>query len=234
VKEQVLGLLQSWARVFSSDPALQGVVELVNEMKARGVTFPAPTTQHIVLTSAQSNLVPCHGPIPPVGSGLRLTTRHSRQQINYGKLNDDQVRKLKQDLEIAQVNVDVLNELLTELSPGQEHPEDRDLLEELGVTCREMQRRVVELVGVVDNRELTTILLEVNDNLNNQMLRYERYKTSEQNNPTSTDEVLLEMAGGQELIGATAIEPTTVASEYQDVDLLGFDDQQKHSEKIGK
>lgn len=234
VKEQVLGLLQSWARVFSSDPALQGVVELVNEMKARGVTFPAPTTQHIVLTSAQSNLVPCHGPIPPVGSGLRLTTRHSRQQINYGKLNDDQVRKLKQDLEIAQVNVDVLNELLTELSPGQEHPEDRDLLEELGVTCREMQRRVVELVGVVDNRELTTILLEVNDNLNNQMLRYERYKTSEQNNPTSTDEVLLEMAGGQELMGATAIEPTTVASEYQDVDLLGFDDQQKHSEKIGK
>ena len=115
----MLGLLQSWARVFSSDPALQGVVELVNEMKARGVTFPAPTTQHIVLTSAQSNLVPCHGPIPPVGSGLRLTTRHSRQQINYGKLNDDQVRKLKQDLEIAQVNVDVLNELLTELSPGQ-------------------------------------------------------------------------------------------------------------------
>ena len=37
------------------------------------------------------------------------------------------------------------------------------MLEELGVTCREMQRRVVELVGVVDNRELTTILLEVND-----------------------------------------------------------------------
>ena len=65
------------------------------------------------------------------------------------------------------------------------------------------------------------------------MLRYERYKTSEQNNPTSTDEVLLEMAGGQgtvqleinmknkirenisELMGATAIEPTTVVSEYQ-------------------
>ena len=70
------------------------------------------------------------------------------------------------------------------------------------------------------------------------MLRYERYKTSEQNNPTSTDEVLLEMAGGQgtvqleinmknkirenisELMGATAIEPTTVASEYGDAATL--------------
>ena len=56
VKEQVLGLLQSWARVFSSDPALQGVVEVVAEMKGRGVTFPAATTQHIVLTTAQSSL----------------------------------------------------------------------------------------------------------------------------------------------------------------------------------
>ena len=68
---------------------------------------------------------------------------------------------------------------------------------ELGITCREMQRRVVELVGVVENRELTSMLLEVNDSFNNQMLRYERYKANVQSNPTSTDEVLLEMAGGQ-------------------------------------
>ena len=121
VKEEVLGLLQSWARLASTDSALQGVVELVSEMKARGVTFPAPSTQHIVLTSAQSSLVPCHGPSPPVGPGLRLSTntRQSRQQSNYGKLSDDQVRKLRQDLDITQVNIDVFNELLSELSPGQ-------------------------------------------------------------------------------------------------------------------
>ena len=34
-------------------------------------------------------------------------------------------------------------------------------------------------------------------NLNNQMLRYERYKANVENIPTSTDEVLLEMAVGQ-------------------------------------
>ena len=234
VKEQVLGLLQSWARVFSSEPALQGVVEVVTEMKARGVAFPAASTQDIVLTGpAQSSVVPCHGPCPPVGPGRGLTSTHRRprQETSAARLTEDQVSKLRQDLEIAQVNVDVFNELLSELSPGHEHQEDKDLLEELGVTCREMQRRVVELVGVVENRELTSILLDVNDNLNNQMLRYERYKANVENNPTSTEEVLLEMAGGQggvkfincekyklncsELLGATAIEPTTAAPEYQ-------------------
>ena len=57
----------------------------------------------------------------------------------------------------------------------------------------------MELIGVVENRELTSLLLDVNDNLNNQILRYERYKANVLNNPTSTDEVLLEMAvGGQQ------------------------------------
>merc|ERR1711964_333348 len=158
-------------------------------MKTRGVTFPSPSTQDIVLTTGQAKLVPCHGPIPPV------ITRINRDR----KLTDDQLIKLRQDLDIAQVNLEVFNELLSELSPGQEHPEDKELLDELGVTCKEMQRRVVELVGVVENREITSILLDVNDNLNNQMLRYERYKANVQNNPTSPDEVLLEIAaGGQE------------------------------------
>ena len=67
------------------------------------------------------------------------------------------------------------------------------------MACKEMQKRVMELIGVVENRELTSLLLDVNDNLNNQILRYERYKANVLNNPTSTDEVLLEMAvGGQQ------------------------------------
>ena len=36
-----------------------------------------------------------------------------------GKLTEDQVRKLKQDLEITQSNLDIFNELLTELRPGE-------------------------------------------------------------------------------------------------------------------
>ena len=82
----------------------------------------------------------------------------------------------------------------------QEHPEDKKLLDDLGATCREMQRRVVELLGLVENRDLTSQLLDVNDNINNQLLRYERYNKNSPapaaSNVTSTDDVLLEVAAG--------------------------------------
>ena len=95
--------------------------------------------------------------------------------MSVGRLSDDQIQKLKQDIEIAGVNIDIFNELLTELTPGQEHPEDKQLMVDLSVTCQEMQGRVVELLSVVENRELTSLLLDINDNINNQLLRYERY-----------------------------------------------------------
>ena len=81
----------------------------------------------------------------------------------------------------------MFSELLTELTPGQEDPEDRRLLLDVSATCREMQvdnedlllyplqpvpqSRVLELVGVVQHRELTASLLEINDQMNNQLLR---------------------------------------------------------------
>ena len=85
----------------------------------------------------------------------------------------------------------------------QEHPEDKQLLEELGATSLEMQRRVVELLGRVEHRQLTQLLLAVNDNINNQLLRYERYNNNippaaaaAASAVTSTDDVLLEVAAG--------------------------------------
>ena len=52
------------------------------------------------------------------------------------------------------------------------------MLEEVSAACKEMQIRVLDLIGVVENRELTSILLDVNDNMNNQMLRFERYNNN--------------------------------------------------------
>ena len=66
-----------------------------------------------------------------------------------------------------------------------------------------MQRRVVELLGRVEHRQLTQLLLAVNDNINNQLLRYERYNNNippaaaaAASAVTSTDDVLLEVAAG--------------------------------------
>jgi hypothetical protein len=43
-------------------------------------------------------------------------------------LAPEQLAKLKSELDIVQQNVKVFSEMLTELSPGQEHQSDLDLL----------------------------------------------------------------------------------------------------------
>ena len=72
---------------------------------------------------------------------------------------------------MTQTNMTILSDMLTELRPGQEHPEDRQLLEQLHGTCRAMQTRIVELIGTVEDDKLTADLLEINDNMNNLFLR---------------------------------------------------------------
>ena len=49
---------------------------------------------------------------------LTRITKERKPAAVSGKLTEDQVRKLKQDLEITQTNLDIFNELLTELRPG--------------------------------------------------------------------------------------------------------------------
>ena len=50
---------------------------------------------------------------------MKTISRERRATVNYGKLSEDQIRKLRQDLEIAGGNLDIFNELLTELTPGE-------------------------------------------------------------------------------------------------------------------
>ena len=63
------------------------------------------------------------GTTEEVDTGLvQKISRERRAVVNYGKLSEDQVAKLRQDLEIASVNLDIFSELLTELTPGQVRP----------------------------------------------------------------------------------------------------------------
>jgi len=91
----------------------------------------------------------------------------------------EQIQKIRSDLAVTQTNMTILSDMLTELSPGREHQDDRTLLEQLHGTCRAMQSRLVELIDQVDDDKLTADLLEVNDNMNNIFLRYERYEKNQ-------------------------------------------------------
>ena len=86
-------------------------------------------------------------------------------------LNSTQLTKLQRELGIVEGNMTVLSEMLNELTPGQEHPTDLDLLRELYTTCRAMQQRLVELIDRVASDQMTAYLLKINDDLNNLFLR---------------------------------------------------------------
>ena len=93
-----------------------------------------------------------------------------------GKLTSDQVSKLSRDIQITQRHLAVFSELLSELVPGQEHPEDLEMLVGVAATSQEMQDRVMELLGAVDSPEITAALLDINDKMNSEMERYKRYR----------------------------------------------------------
>ena len=83
----------------------------------------------------------------------------------------DQIKRIRTDLSILQTNMTIFSDMMTELLPGRESPDDKSLLEQLHGTCRAMQCRMVELIDQVDDESLTADLLEINDNMNNLFLR---------------------------------------------------------------
>ena len=55
IQDKVLALIQSWAHAFSSDPDLRGVAEVYMDLKKKGVEFPIPSDEDMLLV--QSNQV---------------------------------------------------------------------------------------------------------------------------------------------------------------------------------
>jgi len=100
----------------------------------------------------------------------------------------EQIAKIRRDLAVTQQNMCIFGEMLTELTPGQEHPEDRTLFDQLHGACRTMQTRLVELIDKVDDDKLTADLLEVNDNMNNLFLRYDRYEKNKSSAITNSSQ----------------------------------------------
>lgn len=108
-----------------------------------------------------------------------------------GGVSADQIAKLQSELDIVSMNMTILSEMLTELKPNQESPADYKLLIDLVATCKEMQARIVELIGKINHDEFTAELLRLNDELNNLFLRYQRFeknrdpKTVSDNRPSA-------------------------------------------------
>merc|ERR1712025_1450337 len=66
VQTKVLSLLQSWAHAFPHDPKLQGAAEVYIDLKKKGIQFPIPSDEELLLVqSMQQQLQQKPGPTMP-------------------------------------------------------------------------------------------------------------------------------------------------------------------------
>ncbi|KAF7632778.1 hypothetical protein Mgra_00007840 [Meloidogyne graminicola] len=179
VQERVLALVQSWADAFRDYPAFSGVVEMYDELKSKGVEFPATNLDSMapIITPKQTVFVPLSQTAPPQQQQFpnRPFSSSSPSQPML-QLVQDQMAKLRSELDLVHVNMTVLRELIAQMKPGnsKEPPEDFYFINELYATCKEMQKRVLELIPVVANEEVTYELLSINDEFNATFGKYER------------------------------------------------------------
>lgn len=179
VQEKVLSLIQIWADAFRSQQDLNGVVQVYQELKNKGIEFPATDLDSLAPIYTPQRSVPDGA---PTESTISISPHHASQTPNSpampppSSMSQDQIAKLQSELDIVTMNMTVLGDMLTELKPGQEDASDYQLLTDLANTCREMQGRIVELIGKVNHDELTAELLRLNDELNLLFVRHARFE----------------------------------------------------------
>nr|XP_058950698.1 TOM1-like protein 2 [Pocillopora verrucosa] len=184
VQDKILSLIQDWADAFRESPELTNVMETYESLRAQGLEFPAKNldtlspiytpqrTQPERPAPAPSRLPPSQPPVPQPVQSMRPMQAPSGPVVP----TPEQLGKIRSEIDIVNGNINVMSEMLTEMTPGQEEAGDLQLLQELNRTCRAMQQRVLELIERVANEEVVGMLLSVNDDLNNVFIRYDRYE----------------------------------------------------------
>ncbi|XP_037039266.1 TOM1-like protein 2 isoform X2 [Bradysia coprophila] len=204
VQEKVLNLIQIWADAFRAQPDLNGVVQVYQELKNKGIEFPVTDLDAMAPIYTPQRSVPEATPTPPIL--LPTSPQHQPISLPPGSpaiaatgpiaTTPEQIAKLQSELDIVSMNMSVLGEMLTELKPGQEDPSDYKLLNDLTQTCKEMQGRIVELIGRINHDEVTAELLRLNDELNNLFLRHQRYEKNRDPQHATTPSAILGVAMG--------------------------------------
>lgn len=219
---QVLSIIQTWADAFRSQPDLAGVVHVYNDLRSKSIDFPEKFDCQVPPIHTPQRSVPVQPPAnhqlslyqqavglnPSQNPPFQLFHPHpnSARMAAAGPivLNEEQLAKLKSEIDIVNGNIKVFDEMLTELDKANNRrPEDLELLHELNATCLQMQKRIVDLLDKISNEEVTSELLTVNDNLNNLFTRYEPF--SVKNSAGNAQPTAQQRPNNSNLAGSLAI-----------------------------
>lgn len=164
VQEKVLNLIQVWADTFRTQPELNGVVQVYQELKSKGIEFPVTDLDSMVpvytpqrvsfasrLSSIRSLIPSSFQSVPGAVSSSPprplSTPQHSTAgqvvvppaasiAVGAVELKPERVTKIQADLDVVTMNMSILSDMLSTLKPGQEDPADYKLLVDLTHTCK--------------------------------------------------------------------------------------------------
>ncbi|ERE67259.1 TOM1-like protein 1 [Cricetulus griseus] len=176
IQNRILNFIKTWSQGFPGGVDVSEVKEVYLDLLKKGVQFP-PSDADTETRQEAAQLSP-HRPTPvPTAPALSSIIAPKTPTIS---LVPEQIGKLHSELDMVKMNVKVMTAILMENTPGSENHEDIELLQKLYKTGREMQERIMDLLVVVENEDVTVELIQVNEDLNNAILGYERFTRNQQ------------------------------------------------------
>ncbi|XP_028355678.1 TOM1-like protein 1 [Physeter macrocephalus] len=176
IQNRILNFIKTWSQGFPGAVDVSEVKEVYLDLLKKGVQFPPSDAVAETARQETAQISPNPPPSVPTAPALSSVVPKSSTII----LVPEQIGKLHSELDMVKLNVRVMSAILMENIPGSENHEDIELLQKLYKTGREMQERIMDLLVVVENEDVTVELIQVNEDLNNAILGYERFIRNQQ------------------------------------------------------
>uniref|UniRef100_A0AAY4CQS3 Target of Myb protein 1 n=1 Tax=Denticeps clupeoides TaxID=299321 RepID=A0AAY4CQS3_9TELE len=179
VQDRVLTLIQAWADAFRSSPALTGVVSVYEDLRRKGLEFPMNNFSPIHTPIRSIPESQCSSPVTGSSTPASPTPRQPVPPQNVDgpfTLSPDQMKQLRLDLWSIRGNLTVMSDMMNQLDPSSTQSTDKELLQQLYTTCKDVQNRLVKVIPSLSEEKLIGELLAANDEINTTFTRYHRFE----------------------------------------------------------
>ncbi|XP_074079786.1 TOM1-like protein 1 isoform X2 [Macrotis lagotis] len=177
IQNKILSFIMTWSHGFPGGVDVSEVKELYLELLKKGVQFPSSEME--IETERQLALSPSITKPPPCVPSPSISSSATALKPPTILLVPEQIGKLHSEVDMVKMNVKVMSAILVENTPGSENQEDMELLQKLYKTGRDMQERIMDLLVVIENENVTMELIQVNEDLNQALLGYERFSRNQ-------------------------------------------------------
>ncbi|XP_032354354.1 TOM1-like protein 1 isoform X3 [Camelus ferus] len=205
IQNRILNFIKTWSQGFPGGVDVSEAKEVYLDLLKKGVQFPPSDAEAEAAREETAQISPNPSASVPTAPALYSMVPKSSTVT----LVPEQIGKLHSELDMVKMNVRVMSAILMENIPGSENWEDMELLQKLYKTGREMQERIMDLLVVVENEDVTVELIQVNEDLNNAILGCERFTRNQQR--------ILEQNKNQREDANTTSEPSAPSSDLLDL-----------------